>query len=924
MLLTGEAGVGKSALAEHALAVSGLALARGGATERATAPFGPLVQALRDFLRAVPDGLAGLGPLRRPLATLLPELGRRADCDRGTLLEAIRRSFELGGSQRPLAVLLDDLHWADETTLVDVLPLLAGALEDQSVLVLGVYRSDEIPRGHPLRRLRRDLRRAGRLLELELGPLDRAGTGELAAAVLGAAPAPALVSMLHERTQGIPLFVEELAAALAAGERLRRGRAGLVLASGDELPVPDSVRDAIQLRISTLPDAARLFLEAAAVAGSRFEAAVVAEVAGEDGLAEATDWGFLVETPPGTLQFRHALVQEAVYALVPWTRRRQLHRALGELLERRGARSAVLAEHWLGAHEPARAYPALVDAAEEFAAVHAYREALGAARRAAELWLEGDDECGRLALIERIARCAQLCGELVEASTAWRELADRRRAASDEAGAAEALRQLAVSYELQGSWGQALSARRDAAALFSRVGLAADAAADLLAAAAHLDSAGSVTAALELVEWAEVEAERSRQEELRARALGIKGTVRAKLGRLEEGLESARAGLELALAEDLPQAAADLYQRLANVLENAGDYRGAWDVYQTAHGYCEARGDEPAAQICLVCLGAILFFTGQWDRAIELDREILASPHALPGVRMGAKQHLGMIAAARGDPRRARRLLDESGAYAERYERERMAVWDFVAQAWVDELERATDAALDRCHALLARWGESESVHYPVPPLRWATTFFARHGAEQDARAAAAVVTRLAGETTNPEALAAAAHVVGEVALLDGDPELAAGHFERALGLLRDAGLPFEAAQTQLRSGVAHAAAGDRAVAVERLTAAYRTARHLGARPFAGRAAEELAGLGERVERRLGRRAAAQVEGAGLTRRELEVLRLVADGKTNREVAGALFLSTRTIDMHVRNILGKLGCRSRQEATRRAAELGLI
>jgi DNA-binding CsgD family transcriptional regulator len=634
------------------------------------------------------------------------------------------------------------------------------------------------------------------------------------------------------------------------------------------------------------------------------------------------DSGVLVESGPGTLDFRHALVREAIYAQVPWTRRRQLHRSLAELLEARGARAAVVAEHWLGAHESQRAYPALVEAAEEFAAVHAYREALAAARRAAELWLD-DDETGRSALLERIAECAQLCGSLAEASTAWRELADRRRATGDVAGAGEALRQLAVSYELQGAWGQALSARKDAGAAFSQVGLSAEAAADLLGAAAHLDSAGSVAAALELVEWAEAEAVRSGREDLRARALGIKGTVHAKLGKIEDGLESARAGLKLALAEDLAGPATDLYQRLANVLENAGDYREAWTVYETAYGYCEGRGEKGGAQICLVCLGAILFFTAQWDRAIELDHEILASPDAPPGVRMGAKQHLGLIAAARGDPRRARRLLDESGAYAERYERERMELWDLLGQAWVDELEDVPAAALDRCRVLLGRRGESESVHYPVPPLRWATTFFARRGTEKDARAAAAAVTRLAAETTNPEALAAAAHVVGEVALLDGEAELAAGHFERALDLLRDAGLPYEAAQTQLRSGAAHAGAGDRALAVERLTAAYLTARRLGARPLAARAAQELATLGEQVERRLGRRAAAQVEGAGLTQRELEVLRLVSEGRTNREIAGALFLSTRTIDMHVRNILGKLGCRSRAEATRKARQLGL-
>ena len=102
------------------------------------------------------------------------------------------------------------------------------------------------------------------------------------------------------------------------------------------------------------------------------------------------------------------------------------------------------------------------------------------------------------------------------------------------------------------------------------------------------------------------------------------------------------------------------------------------------------------------------------------------------------------------------------------------------------------------------------------------------------------------------------------------------------------------------------------------------TGRRLRVRPLETAAAEELARLGERIERRLGRRAAGELEHAGLSRREVEVLRLVSVGRTNREIARGLFLSPRTIDMHVRNVLTKLDCRSRTEATRRAAELGLL
>jgi DNA-binding NarL/FixJ family response regulator len=162
------------------------------------------------------------------------------------------------------------------------------------------------------------------------------------------------------------------------------------------------------------------------------------------------------------------------------------------------------------------------------------------------------------------------------------------------------------------------------------------------------------------------------------------------------------------------------------------------------------------------------------------------------------------------------------------------------------------------------------------------------------------------------------------MALLNGDAEQAVGHFLQALELLRDLDLPLDRAETQLRAGVALAAAGERESAIERLTDGYRTARKLGARPLAARARMELAQLGERADQRHSRNGTAELENSGLSRRELEVVRLVAVGRTNREIAQELFLSPRTVDMHVRNILSKLGCRSRTDATRRAAELGLL
>jgi DNA-binding CsgD family transcriptional regulator len=211
-----------------------------------------------------------------------------------------------------------------------------------------------------------------------------------------------------------------------------------------------------------------------------------------------------------------------------------------------------------------------------------------------------------------------------------------------------------------------------------------------------------------------------------------------------------------------------------------------------------------------------------------------------------------------------------------------------------------------------------------VPALRWATTLVASRADGTQARAHAAALAHIAAATANREALSAVGHALGECALLDGEVDQATRHFSRALDLLGGLELPLERALTLLRSGQALAQLAERQAAVDRLAAAYHAARRLGARPLAQTAARELAALGEPSDRRLGRDAATWLAAGGLSRREVEVVRLVALGRTNAEIGRDLFLSTRTVDMHVRNILAKLGSRSRAEATRRAGELDLL
>ena len=923
LLIAGDAGVGKTALVESALAEDGRLVLRGAADPRAVRPYAPVVAALRGYQRAVPDGLGGSGPLAEHLALILPELGSPPpDTEQATLFEAVANLLEQIARRQPTVVFLDDLQWVDGAT-AELLLQLDRTLQTAPVLVLGAYRSDEVSRGHHLRRVRSELRRRRRLQELTVEPLGPADTTALTARVLGAQPGNRLARALYDRTQGVPFFIEELAVALAAAGRLATTAGTVELGPEETLPLPDTIKETVLLRTERLSSTGRHTLEIAAAAGLRFDLELLAALGAGDGIDEAIQQGFLVQVDQQG-RFRHALIREAVYDDTPWTRRRTYHRQLAEELARRSTAPEAVAEQWLAAGERDRARPSLLAAAERFCQVHAYHDAARAVSRAIELWPEGQDEDDRLTALELLGRCAQLHGDLAGAARAWQEVVEGCRARGEPSRLAELQRRLAGIYELQGAWDRALAARAAAADAFAERGQELEAATERLAAASHLQSAANLTSALDLIAGAGPAVERTGSIQLRIRTLSLEGQIRAKLGDTQRGVALAREGLALALAENLTEPAAEAYYRLASALQAAADYPQALDAYAAASDFCQQQGIAGMGEVCFACLAPVMVKTGEWDRAVEVCRAILDGGDAPANARMVAAAELGIVSVLRGETRRTRRLLSDSLAFARRNELFGLGVEAAHGLARANALEGRVDDALQGARDLIGRIADREERHYSVSALRWTTTMFARQGLKADVARSAELLSQTAAALGTAEAVAGLGHALGELALADGDAAGAAQQFTQALDLLSDVSVPYERAETELRAAIALAAAGERGLAIERLTSAYRTARRLGARPLAREAAEELAHLGEQVERRLGRRAAGELEHAGLSRRELEVLRLVSVGRTNREIAHELFLSPRTIDMHVRNVLTKLGCRSRTEATRRAVELGLL
>jgi tetratricopeptide (TPR) repeat protein len=703
VLLAGEAGVGKTTLARRVLAGSGFTVLEGFGIQAGTSAYGPVVAVLRSHLRSDGGGRLIEGPLAAHLALLLPELGPPGpEGDRATLFEAIRLSLAAIAGRHPAAVFLDDLHWADDTTL-ELLPALAHSADEQPLLILGAFRSDELPRGHPIRRLRSELRRAGHLREVAVEPLDAEAATTLLERTLGAA-APSLRRAVFDRTDGVPSSsrssgrcwprVGDSSRARPAWSCWKARTSRSLTACGTR---SCSARPGCRTTL-----AARSWRPAAV--GQTFDPELVADV------AELREWpdellrrGIVTEAEPGRMAFRHALVRDAFYGEIPWTRRATLHRAVAQRLEAERAAPAVVAEHWVRGRQPDRARQSLLAAAS--GAVHAYRDGARALRRALELWPEGHDEHARLDVLERLGRWAELAGDHAEAVGAWREAAEGRRREGDLLRLGEAHRRLAAVFELQGRWQEALAAREQAAAAFTRAGSPADAATERIAAAAHLRSAGSFRAALSLLETAGQEARLAGRIDLEVRVLGHEGNVRARMGEGHSGVELVQAGLALALEHGLTGPAAEVYQRLADAFEHVGDSAAAKETYDAAFGFCAANALEPTAQLCLACLAVVLRQSGEWDHATALCRQVVASPEASVHARAVATGTLGSILGLRGQTRRARPLLLESLTLARRIElvaAELLAAWGL---AIADSAEGATGSAAEHCRSILERWG---------------------------------------------------------------------------------------------------------------------------------------------------------------------------------------------------------------------------
>ncbi len=355
--VVGEPGIGKTRLVSELareLHAEGAAVLWGRSFEEALTPYQPFVQALQHHVRSAPaDELREqVGLDAALLARLLPELGTRLpiptapvevpESERYRLFEAIGRLVTLASVERPTVLVLDDLQWADQGTLL-LLKHLTRDPAPASLLVLGTYRDSEVGRDHPLGLVQADIERDRVVERIELCGLGEDEVGVLVSGLIGWEPPATVAESLRGETHGNPFFLEEVVRHL---EQLGLGdaeRLAGVQSAVRELGVPGRVRELVGRRVHRLSEPTRTALLAAAVIGSEFDRDVLADVLGlsdehdaDASLDEAVGAALLVESPTrlGRYGFTHSLIQQALYEEQTLNRRATLHGQAAETLER--------------------------------------------------------------------------------------------------------------------------------------------------------------------------------------------------------------------------------------------------------------------------------------------------------------------------------------------------------------------------------------------------------------------------------------------------------------------------------------------------------------------------------------------------------------------------------------------------------------
>jgi tetratricopeptide (TPR) repeat protein len=795
VLISGEPGIGKSRLisefarsspASWATVLVGDCPPRG----HGELPYAPIITVLRVLERRVRCG--DLSHVRCEAEELLSELTGEvgelaptgvADGAQARLFERLLTTLLEASATGPVVLVVEDLQWADRSTR-DFLTFVVRVARPERLALIGSYRSDVVSsRVHPVRPFVRELARSGQATSLELAPFTGTELHDQIAAITGEPPDPILVDRLLARSQGNPLFAEELLASA-------RDNAGL----------PETLKDALLWRLESVPPDVRDVLGIAAIAG-RIDDGLLSAVAGltdselATALRAAADEQILVTDPDlRGYSFRHTLLKEATYRDLLPSQRRALHRTVAETLSRRrelgGGSPAELAHHWHAAGRLGEALCASIDAGLSAERTHALAEALMHYEQALEMWdAAGDVElpADRVEITRRAAEAALQIGEHDRAIELAYEVIDRIDEQVEPAAAGLAHARLGHTLWHAGQGERAALREYDrATALMPREPPSSERAFVLAAEAQLLLRCNRRQASADRCEQALEVAHAVGAAAVEAHVLNTNCPNLGAVGEFDRAIASATQARTIARRLGLADEIGRSYINGSDALDHAGRVRESIALAREGIEVCRELGIDRRFGDCLRCeIAGRLLRDGQWAEAAQLVAYVLdRGPTGLN--QLIACETLGRLLAERGELKAARRALDRAARLLDDIT---SSIWigpiiegRATAELWAGR-PAAADALLTECLELV---GSSENLFYTARLYELSIRAYADLGAAAPA-ATPGLVTRaddllarldgLLGElsgTPPPRVLASRAAGVAERSRIGdhGDPGL--------------------------------------------------------------------------------------------------------------------------------------------------------
>jgi DNA-binding CsgD family transcriptional regulator len=911
LFLSGQAGLGKTRLMRAVLrkaAAAGFRITSGSVAPQdhqvPLASIRELITGLRDDPNWDPglrDDLLAVDGQHDGDALGARRLMVRSISDR--LVEAI---------DRPTVVAFADLHWTDEMSL-EVIGELARHAAERQLLIIADYRADEFPSDTIHREWRSRLLSQRHAEEVKLRRLTPEETGIATTLILGGdLPAPSdVVAAVFRRTNGIPLHIEELLAALEPADRAE-GRRIL------EAHVPDTIGDAVLARLGRLSEDAQMLARAGAVVGRCFSPDVIAGVAGrtlselEPSIQELVDAAILYPfdyIDEGYFDFRHQLLRDAIYGAMPQSQLRKYHAQAAEFVMSLEASSIVHASrHYERAGLRPQAFRASLTAADEAMRISARQEAYELYGRAIANLPADLPILEQAELYERYADSAAAIERNEESAAA----SIKARALYLEGGrplnaAAELInlsnvagRTGAPHPEWRALVDQALAELEALPVTPEREKLRAFM---LGAAASARFFASDLIAAREIAQQARDVAESM---EDRATVLEVDlllARIDVVSGRYESGLRDGMRAAREARDSGFESVGVTGYRNLAVVAARVMDRAAAEVAIGEGLEYADAIEQSHCRQMMQTTLAILEWGTGDWDAADRRARQELVDRGCVRGA-VGSEDVLGLVALGRGRPDEARSWLNKSLEAGRRMGEVQFILTPLWGLAEADLIAGDAQSAAERCDEgwSIARTTGERALFIPFV-VTGTKALIATRRPDDAERWVRSAREHLAGwESVAGPALS---HAEGLVRFSAGSLTAARENLERAVRGWEERGRTWESLNAGLDLVACLLRMNRHADAAEILAQVHDRAASLSSGPLAARA-DELA----RASRGRG---LEDEPWRPLTVREFEVARKIAEGLTNAQIATELFVSPKTVSAHVEHILAKLGVARRAE-----------